>query len=213
MRLKKVKGAKEKIEKSPYLIKDPSTHRGKFNKLFNNSNPIRVEIGMGKGNFILNNALKYPNINFIGIEKFDSVLVRAVEKIEEQNIDIPNLKLICMDASLIDTVFKNEIDVIFLNFSDPWPKNRHENRRLTSPIFLDKYKNLFKGERKIILKTDNRKFFEYSITSFSEHGYQIKDISLNLNEDNDPLNIKTEYEEKFSLKGLSIYKLEVMQKR
>lgn len=118
-----------------------------------------------------------------------------------------------MDASLIDTVFKNEIDVIFLNFSDPWPKNRHENRRLTSPIFLDKYKNLFKGDRKIILKTDNRKFFEYSITSFSEHGYQIKDISLNLNEDNDPLNIKTEYEEKFSLKGLSIYKLEVMQKR
>ena len=102
MRLKKVKGAKEKIEKSPYLIKDPSTHRGQFNKLFNNSNPIRVEIGMGKGNFILNNALKYPNINFIGIEKYDSVLVRAVEKIEEQNIDIPNLKLICMDASLID---------------------------------------------------------------------------------------------------------------
>ena len=211
MRLKKVKGASEKIEKSPYLIKNPNEYKGKFKKLFNNLNPIRVEIGMGKGNFIINNAIKNPDINFIGIEKYDSVLVRAIEKLE--NLDLPNLKLICMDASNINEIFDNEIDLVFLNFSDPWPKKRHTNRRLTSKVFLEKYDNIFKNDRKIILKTDNRKFFEYSVTSFSEYGYKIIDISLNLGEDNDPLNIKTEYEEKFSSKGMPIYKLEVVQER
>lgn len=211
MRLKKVKGASEKIEKSPYLIKNPNEYKGKFKKLFNNLNPIRVEIGMGKGNFIINNAIKNPDINFIGIEKYDSVLVRAIEKLE--NLDLPNLKLICMDASNINEIFDNEIDLVFLNFSDPWPKKRHTNRRLTSKVFLEKYDNIFKNDRKIILKTDNRKFFEYSVTSFSEYGYKIIDISLNLDEDNDPLNIKTEYEEKFSSKGMPIYKLEVVQER
>ena len=211
MRLKKVKGAKELIEASPYLIKNPNEHKGNFKKIFNNSNPIRVEVGMGKGNFIINNALKYPEINFIGIEKYDSVLVRAVEKLETLNLS--NLKLICMDASNINDIFDKEVELLFLNFSDPWPKKRHTNRRLTSPLFLEKYDDVFKNDKRIVLKTDNRKFFEYSVVSLSEYGYIIKDISLNLNEDNDPLNIRTEYEEKFSLKGFPIYKVEVVQER
>lgn len=208
MRLKKVNGAKEKIEASDYLIKDPINHRGKFNKLFKNKKPIRVEVGMGKGNFILNNALKYPEINFIGIEKYDSVLVRAIEKIEEQDTIIKNLKLICIDANEINNIFDHEIDCVFLNFSDPWPKKKHTNRRLTSPIFLDKYDSIFKDNKHIILKTDNRKFFEYSVSSFSNYGYQINDISLNLHEDNEEDNIMTEYEEKFNSKGFPIYKLD-----
>lgn len=211
MRLKKVKGAGEKIEKSPYLIKNPSEYSGGFKKIFNNSNPIRIEVGMGKGNFIINSALNNKDINFIGIEKYDSVLVRAIEKLEDK--DIPNLKLICMDAKEIDEIFKNEIDLVYLNFSDPWPKKRHTDRRLTSSVFLKKYDNIFKNDKKIILKTDNRKFFEYSVTSFSNYGYKIMDISLNLHEDNDPLNVQTEYEEKFSSKGMPIYKVEVVQER
>jgi len=211
MRLKKVKGAGEKIEKSPYLIKNPSEYSGDFKKIFNNSNPIRIEVGMGKGNFIINSALNNKDINFIGIEKYDSVLVRAIEKLEDK--DIPNLKLICMDAKEIDEIFKNEIDLVYLNFSDPWPKKRHADRRLTSSVFLKKYDNIFKNDKKIILKTDNRKFFEYSVTSFSNYGYKIMDISLNLHEDNDPLNVQTEYEEKFSSKGMPIYKVEVVQER
>ena len=213
MRLKKVKDAGLKIEKSEYLIKNPKDYKGKYEKLFDNKNEIRIEVGMGKGNFIINNALKYPNINFIGIEKYDSVLVRAVEKLDKLEIKIPNLKLICMDASEIDEVFDKEIDLLYLNFSDPWPKARHENRRLTSKVFLKKYDNLFKNSKHIILKTDNRKFFEYSITSFNEYGYQIRDISLNLEEDKDLLNIKTEYEEKFSAKGMPIYKVEVLREK
>lgn len=211
MRLKKVKGAGEKIEKSPYLIKNPSEYCGDYKKIFNNSNPIRIEVGMGKGNFIINSALNNKDINFIGIEKYDSVLVRAIEKLEDK--DIPNLKLICMDAKEIDEIFKNEIDLVYLNFSDPWPKKRHADRRLTSSVFLKKYDNIFKNDKKIILKTDNRKFFEYSVTSFSNYGYKIMDISLNLHEDNDPLNVQTEYEEKFSSKGMPIYKVEVVQER
>lgn len=213
MRLKKVKDAGLKIEKSEYLIKNPKDYKGKYEKLFDNKNEIRIEVGMGKGNFIINNALKYPNINFIGIEKYDSVLVRAVEKLDKLEIKIPNLKLICMDASEIDEVFDKEIDLLYLNFSDPWPKARHENRRLTSKVFLKKYDKLFKNSKHIILKTDNRKFFEYSITSFNEYGYQIRDISLNLEEDKDLLNIKTEYEEKFSAKGMPIYKVEVLREK
>ena len=112
-----------------------------------------------------------------------------------------------------DEIFKNEIDLVYLNFSDPWPKKRHADRRLTSSVFLKKYDNIFKNDKKIILKTDNRKFFEYSVTSFSNYGYKIMDISLNLHEDNDPLNVQTEYEEKFSSKGMPIYKVEVVQER
>ena len=134
MRLKNVRGAKEIINASEYVIDEPYIHIGKYQQLFNNNNPIEIEIGMGKGDFIIGKALKNPNINYIGIEKFDSVIVRAIQKLE--SLDLKNLKLIRMDALDIDKVFNKEIDTLYLNFSDPWPKNRHEMRRLTSKIFL-----------------------------------------------------------------------------
>lgn len=207
MRLKCVKGANERIEKSPYLIKNPEQYKGKFSSLFNNDNKIHIEIGMGKGDFIIENAKQYPNINFIGIEKYDSVIVRAVDKLE--SLELSNLKLIRMDATEIEKVFYREIDIIYLNFSDPWPKARHARRRLSSTEFLNRYDNLFKEKKHIIMKTDNRKLFEYSIISYTNYGYQINDISLDLYKDDTTLNIPTEYEIKFNNKGFTIYKIDV----
>lgn len=208
MRLKCVKGAKEKVESSSYVILDYEKYKGNYKKIFGNDNPIYIEIGMGKGNFIIENAKRYPNINFIGIEKYDSVIVRAVEKLDD--ILLPNLKLIRMDALNIESVFDHEIDTIYLNFSDPWPKARHARRRLTSCEFLKKYDKIFNDKCHIIQKTDNRKLFEYSIKSLTDYGYKIEDISLNLYDDIN-LNIQTEYEVKMLEKNMVIYKIEVMK--
>lgn len=207
MRLRNVKGAKEIIESSNYVVLDYKKYRGNYNKLFKNNNPIYVEIGMGKGKFIIDNAIKYPNINFIGIEKYDSVVVRAIQKLE--NKDIPNLKIIRMDALEITDVFDKEVSRIYLNFSDPWPKDRHEHRRLSSDIFLKKYDLIFKDNKNIVMKTDNRNLFEYSVKSFVNYGYKINDISLDLHQANYPDNIMTEYEEKFVSKGSPIYMIDV----
>ena len=207
MRLRNVKGAADIIESSSYIVHNYKEYKGNYNKLFGNFNPIHIEIGMGKGSFIIEMAKKYPDINFIGIEKYDSVIVRAIEKIGEE--DIPNLKLIRMDATDIEEVFYNEIDTIYLNFSDPWPKSRHEDRRLTSLRFLKRYDSLFKKNKKIIMKTDNRKLFEFSIVQFSNYGYKIEDISLDLYKDDITDNVQTEYEKKFSLLGFPIYKVVV----
>lgn len=206
MRLRNVKGASTIIENCPFVIKDYKEYKGKYKKLFNNSNPIHIEIGMGKGDFIIGMAKKYPNINFIGIEKFDSVIVRAIEKIEEE---IPNLKLIRMDATEIVEVFDKEIDVIYLNFSDPWPKNRHSDRRLTSLKFLKRYDSLFKNEKNIIMKTDNRKLFEFSIIEFTNYNYKIEELSLDLYKDDIKDNVQTEYERRFHELGFPIYKISV----
>lgn len=206
MRLKNVKGAKEIIEASNYIIKNPKDYKGKYSEIFKNKNEIHLEIGMGKGDFIIGMAKKYPNINFIGIEMFDSVMVRAVQKLDD--IDLPNLKLIRFDATEIDDIFHKEIDTIYLNFSDPWPKNRHEHRRLTSERFLKRYDNIFNGKKHIIQKTDNRKLFEFSIISYVENGYKIKEISLNLHKDNLE-NVETEYEKRFVSLGYPIYMIEV----
>jgi tRNA (guanine-N7-)-methyltransferase len=187
----------------PILIRNSEEYLGKWKSLFNNSNPIYVEIGMGKGDFIIENARNNPNINYIGIEKFDSVIVRAVEKVPE---DLPNLILVRMDALDIDKVFKKEIDRIYLNFSDPWPKNRHADRRLTSHIFLEKYDKIFKNKKEIIQKTDNRGLFEYSIVSLSTYGYTINDITFDLHNRDESI-IMTEYEKKFVSKGNNIYYL------
>jgi len=207
VRLRNVKGAKEIIDNSSYIIKNPIDYKGDYQKIFENNNPIHIEIGMGKGDFIIENAKKYPNINFIGIEKFDSVIVRAVQKLE--NEEIPNLKLIKIDANEIDDVFDKEISVIYLNFSDPWPKARHAKRRLSSEIFLNKYDSVFIDKKRIIMKTDNRKLFEYSIKSFTDYGYRIEDISLNLYEDDIKNNVPTEYETRFHNRGCLIYKVDV----
>lgn len=213
MRLKNVKGAKEKIEACPYLLLNPEEFRGHFRDIFSNDHPIHIEIGMGKGNFIIENAKRYPNINFIGIEKFDSVIVRAVEKLEA--LELPNLRLLRVDALNLENIFDHEIDTIYLNFSDPWPKNRHEERRLTSTSFLKRYDHVFMGNPHIKMKTDNRKLFEYSLMSLTSYQYQMGDLSLNLYEDEDKIkeNIQTEYESKFVSLGNPIYFVEVTKKK
>ncbi len=208
MRLRNVKGKEEILKNSKYLIKDPKKYCGKYNKLFENQNDIYIEIGMGKGKFIIENAIKFPNINFIGIEKFDSVIVRALEKLEE--IDLPNLKLIRIDALQIDEIFKNEITRIYLNFSDPWPKKRHYKRRLTSYIFLSKYELISKEKVEVHLKTDNKDLFAYSIETLNNNGYKLNNVTPDLIDSDD--NIKTEYEEKFRKKGVYINRLEAIKK-
>ena len=204
MRLRNVKGAKGKILLSDYNIDNPFDNINNWNKVFNNNNPICIEIGMGKGKFIVENAIKNPNINYIGLEKFDSVLVRAIEKVEELNIS--NLKFIRMDAFRIDEVFNKEIDKIYLNFSDPWPKERHAKRRLTSPIFLEKYDKIFKNDNIIEMKTDNIDLFNYSVDSLKEYGYNIEYLTNDLHKQC-ANNIMTEYEEKFSNLNIKINKL------
>ena len=207
MRLKNIKGAKDKINKSPYIVQNPEDYKGKYQTLFKNNNKIHLEIGMGKGDFIINMAKKYPNINFIGIEKFDSVILRATQKLENENLQ--NLKLIRFDAVEIENIFDREIDTIYLNFSDPWPKTKHAHRRLSSPIFLKRYDTLFKDKKEIIMKTDNRKLFEYSLISFNEYGYHFEEISLDLYNDDIGDNVATEYETKFHNLGFPIYKIKI----
>ena len=205
MRLRNNKNAKGILEESRYVVKNPESNKGKWNKEFGNDNPIRIEIGCGKGNFIIQNALTYPDINFIGIEMYDTVLMYAVNKIEE---DIPNLRFIRMDARLIEDVFDKEIDIIYLNFSDPWPKNRNAKRRLTHERFLSRYDSIFKEEKRIFLKTDNTGLFEFSIESLSCYGYKLKNVSLDLFNSAFEGNIMTEYEKKFTDKGVKINRLE-----
>lgn len=203
MRQRNVKNKKEIINNSKYIILNPEDYCGSWKKLFNNPNPIYIEIGMGKGNFILENAIKYPNVNFIGIEKFDSIVALALKKINEYELD--NLKIIRMDALNIDKVFNKEIDKLYLNFSDPWPKKRTIKRRLMSDLFLNKYENIFKDIKEIEFKTDNRNLFEYSLVSFNKNNYKIQDISLDLHNSDYPDNIETEYEHKFASLNNVIY--------
>lgn len=211
MRLRHVKGSEEIIQNSNYVIHNNVNCKDSIQDIFfNNNEKLYVEVGTGKGDFIIESAKRYPHINFIGIEKYDSVLVRALQKLEM--INLPNLKFLCMDAIDIEQFFSKEIDLIYLNFSDPWPKDRHEKRRLSSSFYLDKYENIFKHEKRIIMKTDNRKLFEYSIKSFTNYGYYIKDISLDLYQDEIGDNIPTEYETKFHSLGYPIYRIEVFKK-
>ena len=205
MRLKNIKGASEKILLGKYFINNPNDYKGKWHILFKNNNPIYIEIGMGKGKFITENALNNPNINYIGIEMYDSVILRAVEKTND--LELNNLYLIRMDARLIEEVFDKEIDLIYLNFSDPWPKDRHAKRRLTSPRFLDRYDKIFKDNKVIIMKTDNDPLFDYSIDTLIEKGYILSNITRDLHKDRDNI-ITTEYEDKFVNKGIKINYLE-----
>jgi tRNA (guanine-N7-)-methyltransferase len=206
MRLRNLKRAQHIINESKYIVHTPNDFRGKWHTLFNNNNPIHVEIGMGKGKFILENALQYPNINFIGIEKYDSIIARAIKKIDSYEIN--NINLIRMDAINIDVVFYQEINRIYLNFSDPWPKKRHANRRLTSNFFLQKYEHIFKDKKEIFLKTDNIQLFDYSLLSLSDYGYNLKNVSYDLVNSAFADNITTEYEEKFLNDNINIYRVE-----
>ncbi len=197
MRLRNVKNKEEILNNSHLLIKDYDKYKGKWHEVFNNSNPIYIEIGMGKGKFILENALKYPDINFIGVERLDSILARAIQKIEKIEPLPKNLKIVRMDAKNIEDAFDKEIDRLYLNFSDPWPKKRHTERRLTSNTFLKKYENIFKNTKEIIMKTDNVSLFEFSLVTLSSNNYILEKVSLDLHRSDVLDNIMTEYEEKF----------------
>lgn len=205
MRLKHIKNADIIINNSPYLVKEPAKYKGNWNKLFGNNNDIEIEIGTGKGKFIISKAIDNPNTNYIGIEKYDSPLVSAVKKLE--NLEIKNLKLICFDALFIEELFDKEISKIYLNFSDPWPKKRHAKRRLTSKEFLQVYDHLFKSKAHIIMKTDNDDLFAYSLESLKEYGYILDEVIYDLHS-TDLEQVESEYERKFSSQGIKIKYLE-----
>lgn len=209
MRLRNVKDKDIILENSKVFISNPKDYRGKWNELFGNNNPIYLEIGSGKCGFIYNFAKKYPNINFVGVEKYKSVLALGTKKYD---FDLNNVKLISIDAIELASIFDHEIDRIYLNFSDPWPKKRHEKRRLTSLSYLNCYDKLFKSDNIIIQKTDNRKLFEYSLLSMSNNGYILSEIHLDLHKDEINDNINTEYEEKFVEKGMPIFMLKMIKK-
>ena len=201
MRLRNVKNKDEIMKNSKVLILNPMDYCGNWSSVFQNNNPIYVEIGMGKGNFLIGMAEKYPDINFIGIEKYDSVIVRALEKVDFKD----NLRMIRMNAQEIDSVFDKEVSRIYLNFSDPWPKVRHHERRLTSFTFLKKYDSIFKGCCEIYQKTDNRDLFECSIVSLSSYGYHFPFVTFDLHHSTVEDNVLTEYESRFVNDGLPIY--------
>ena len=207
MRLRNVKNASEILKSRPdIIICNPENYKGKWKELFGNDQPIYLEIGMGKGQFIITNAQKFPDCNFIGLELEASVLTKAIKKINEE---IANLYIINYDATNIKNVFaNNEIDKIFLNFSDPWPKNRHIKRRLTEKNFLDNYQDILKNDCSIEFKTDNRKLFEFSLMEFIARGWKMEKLSLNLHEDDSEV-ITTEYEDRFTQEGKIIYFIEV----
>lgn len=213
MRLRNVKYAKELIRSYPnYIVEKPKNHKGKWHDVFNNDNPIEVELGCGKGKFIYDIAKKNPNINYIGIEKYDSVVVRALEKLILHPLE--NIKLIRFDATnIVDIFTNNEISNIYLNFSDPWPKRKHAKRRLTSPKFLNRFHSVLQNFGNIYMKTDNYAFFEYSIMQFNNSiHYYIEDISLDLYQKLPKDNIQTEFEIKFTERKKPIYYLKTIHK-
>ena len=211
MRLRKVKDADLKLEENTkYFIANPNEFKGKWNKVFNNDNPIHIEVGCGKGKFILELAKRNPDINYIAIEKYDSVLLRVSEKLLEDEYEYNNLKITILDAKEISEFFgEEEVSRIYLNFSDPWPKKHHAKRRLTSPLFLESYKKILNKDGEIHFKTDNRGMFDYSLETLNECNYSIHNISLDLHKDLEkyPFNITTEFEDKWSKLG-PIYRLE-----
>ncbi|WP_279000518.1 tRNA (guanosine(46)-N7)-methyltransferase TrmB [Thomasclavelia cocleata] len=195
-------------ENSDFVVIEPENLKNNWNDIFDNDKPIYIEIGMGKGDFIFQNACNYPDINFIGIEKYPSVLAAAINKIKQKEKKVTNLRLIRYDAIELEKVFsENEVDKIFLNFSDPWPKSRHAKRRLTSNKFLDVYRKILVDDGVIEFKTDNRSLFEYSLISLNQYPMDLEYVSLDLhNSPENESNIMTEYERKFCTKG-PIYKL------
>ena len=210
MRLRNIPGADDVLNSSSYVIQAPQQHKGNFFKLFGNNHPIHIEIGMGKGKFIHAMAKLNPQVNYVGIEKYSSVLLRALEKMDREEEPLPNLVFIRMDAENIEKVFaEGEVDGIYLNFSDPWPKDRHAKRRLTSTTFFGRYNKILKKDGKVEFKTDNRPLFEFSLESVKEAGWNLVEHTFDLHhhETMNEGNIMTEYEEKFSSMGNPICKL------
>lgn len=208
MRLRNIPGAREEIQSNPYCIKEPASYKGCWHTLFQNQNPIHIEIGMGKGQFLMKLAKLNPDINYIGIEKYSSVLLRALQKMEEE--PLPNLFFIRMDAENITEIFAYpEVKRIYLNFSDPWPKDRHAKRRLTSRQFLARYRQFLSEDGTIEFKTDNNDLFDFSLTEIEDADWKLIAVSFDLHNDTKMKkgNIMTEYEERFSSQGNPIHKL------
>ena len=213
MRLRNITGADKYIENSEYVIQDFKEMKGQWKQLFEKQSPLHIEVGMGKGRFMMDMAKAYPNINYVGIEMYSSVLLRAVQKMEEN--PLPNLKFIRMDAREIEEVFEQgEVDKIYLNFSDPWPKDRHAKRRLPSRQFLARFSKILKEDGDIEFKTDNRDLFDFAVEEVEPAGWQVKQITYDLHHDEtmNEGNIMTEYEEKFSSMGNPIYKYIITRK-
>lgn len=207
MRLRNVKGSRETIAANPLVIQDIKAQKGHWNDIFENEKPLYIEIGMGKGQFIIEMARRNPDKNFIGIEKYSSVLVRALEKCAE---DAPeNLRFIRMDAEeLLDVFDTNEVAGIYLNFSDPWPKDRHAKRRLTYRDFLARYKEILKPNGQVVFKTDNRPLFDFSLEEVEIAGWTLENVTFDLHHSEYmDGNVMTEYEAKFSAKGNPIHRL------
>ena len=209
MRLRNIPGADEVIANSPICIQNPTELRGNWKGLFGNDNPIHIEIGMGKGRFLMDLAALNPEINYVGIERYTSVLLRAGQKMDE--LQLPNVRFLCVDAATLPEIFApGEVNRIYLNFSDPWPKDRHARRRLTSNDFLERYHQFLADDGRIEFKTDNRGLFDFSVEEIENSplwNLEVKTYDLH----DDPMlsfgNIMTEYEEKFSSKGNPICKL------
>ena len=212
MRLRHIRGAEETIATSPYVIQEPELHKGSWNQVFGNDNPIQIEVGMGKGRFIMELAQQNPDINYIGIERYSSVLLRGLQK--RAQLELNNIYFMCIDAkNMADYFAPGEVDKIYLNFSDPWPKDRHAKRRLTSRQFLERYHNILKKEGRVIFKTDNRPLFDFSLEEVEEAGWTLEKCTFDLHH-SEYLegNIMTEYEEKFVAKGNPICMLQVFYK-
>ncbi|MBA2796479.1 tRNA (guanine-N(7)-)-methyltransferase [Streptococcus porcinus] len=208
MRVRKRKGAEEHLENHPqYVILEPEVAKGRWQEVFGNTNPIHIEVGSGKGGFITGMAKQNPDINYIGIDIQLSVLSYALDKVLEA--DIPNVRLLRVDGSSLTNYFNDgEISLLYLNFSDPWPKSRHEKRRLTYKDFLKTYQTILPPHGQLHFKTDNRGLFEYSLASFSQYGMTLKQVWLDLHASDYEGNVMTEYEAKFAQKGQVIYRVE-----
>ena len=213
MRLRNIPGAKDAILESPYVVQQPENQKGKWAECFPRKQPVHIEVGMGKGRFLMDMARLHPEINYVGIEMYDSVLLRAVQKMEEKAAEgtaPDNLRFIRMDARELPLVFgKNEVGRIYLNFSDPWPKERHAKRRLTSRQFFERYDQILASQGVVEFKTDNRPLFEFSLEETEEAGWKIMAHTFDLHQDPsmNEGNVMTEYEEKFSSMGNPICKL------
>ncbi len=207
MRLRHIKGAEEEIASSPYVVHEPEQYRGRWHEVFGNKNPIRAEVGMGKGKFIMELAAANPDVNYIGIERYSSVLLRGLQKRAE--LDLPNIVFMRIDAQDMADIFgPEEVDRIYLNFSDPWPKDRHAKRRLTSDRFLAVYDKVLKKDGVIEFKTDNQDLFRYSLESIPQAGWTVDEFTFDLH--HSPMaegNVMTEYEMKFAGEGKPICKL------
>ena len=204
MRYNIVKDADEILKNSKYLIKNPINYKNKWKTVFNNNNPICLELGMGRGSFITNMAILNPKVNYIGLEIDKSQTATAINNIGGRII--PNLRIICADAKDIINFFGKEIDTIYLTFSEPWPKKRDEKKRFTHYTYLKLYDKIFKKNKHIILKTDNKILFAYSLETLSQYWYSFNRVSLDLHHDENPIpNIMTDFEKKYFEEGRPIY--------